>query len=55
MEDLEDELDALTVTVFKELRRYESGHDTVFVFEGKPYREMLGLDAEMAVHSVNLT
>ena len=52
LEDLEDELEALTVTVVKELRRYERDHDTVFVYEGKPYREMLMMDSHITSASL---
>ena len=41
LEDLEDELEAVTVNLWKELQRYERDHDTVFVYEGRPYREVL--------------
>ena len=41
LEDLEDELEAVTVNLWKELQRYERDHDTVFVYEGRPYREVM--------------
>jgi len=44
LEDLEDELEAVTVNLWKELQRYERDHDTVFVYEGRPYREVLMME-----------